>query len=215
MGRAENDSSRVRPAVLFGIAALLLGAVFISLLIISRSLFHVADYYAPLTDAVTKVVFQTSRFHVSFEEAMRDEKGAGEEVWDFLDRADGYARALLEGGESGKERSRPLDDPRLREEAGRIVTGLKVVRSIAMERLIDGEAGGSALDAQFDEAIAALLRHADHVESELRKAVAGEVRTIRLALYTLSGAVVLLAFGIGYILFRYGRVISEAATRSR
>ena len=218
MGPAENNTTLMRPTVLFGIVALLLGGILISLAIISRSLSHVADDYAPLKDATMEIMYQTSRFHVSFEEAIADERGAGvKEAWDFLDRADGYARAMLEGGENDEGRSIALDDPRLKEEIVHVITGLKVVRSIAMERLIDGEASGigSALEAQFDEAIEVLLRHADHVKAELQRSIAGEVRTFRSAMYALSGAVVLLAFVIGYILFRYGRMVADDATRSR
>jgi C4-dicarboxylate-specific signal transduction histidine kinase len=171
---------------------------------------------APLVNAAMEIRLQATSSHLWFEEILSgDSQESMNEVWDHLESAEWYARAMLEGGTNDEGTFYPLEDPALRTEIREILARLGDFRRITTERwnarLVS--AAGTEMDREYDEIFQGFLALAGHVEGQVRDAIDRDVRSFRRTQQALIAGAVLLALLIGAALVRY--ITSQARAEAR
>jgi PAS domain S-box-containing protein len=174
----------------------------------SRTVRHFAVEHSPLMDAAAAIELEATMAHLWFEEIISgDRRESPDDAYRFLDRAEWYALAMLEGKESEEGSYVPLENPLLREEIGHVLRDLAKFREVTEERLrarVDSGAG-TAIDQQYDAIFAELISHAEHVKTALKSTIDEELRIFYWSQRALFASCVALALVAGFVLFRYER----------
>ena len=169
---------------------------------------RMATYNTPLVDAAMEIKYETTAFHLWLEELVQGDSTLGEkEVWEHLEQAKWYARAMLEGGENPEGTYQRLDDPALRDPIEVTLAGLEKMGEVATKRLQQSRVSlaGSTVDQEFDALFVNVLRDADRVEALLQQSISRQVRQYRALGYGLGAAVLVIGVVIGFAFFRFER----------
>jgi PAS domain S-box-containing protein len=167
---------------------------------------RIAEQYAPLVDAAMEIKLEATLAHLWFEEVISgDRTVAIENVWEHLDQAEWYARAMLEGGENSEGIFIPLDDPNLRLGIEHTLEGISAFRTTAHERLeMRSQSGiGSDIDQRIDATFEALLASAEVVEIVLQQVMSRHLQRFHTLQGLLMAVVVLLSAITGVVLHRH------------
>jgi signal transduction histidine kinase len=149
--------------------------------------------YAPLVDAAKEIKFEATTAHLRFEEIIGgDRYGDIGTVWKHLNRADGYANAMLEGSEK----------PEMRREIREVQEKLSEFRNITQKRLEAKEISGPStdIDQRTDAIFSDFIYKADNIESRLRQLITQYLRrfnftyTVLIIVYVLLTVVIATAF---------------------
>lgn len=164
--------------------------------------------YAPLVDAAMEIKLNATTAHLWFEEIISgDHREDIAAVWGYLDEAEWYARAMLEGGVNPEGTFIPLRDPLLRREIEAVLAKQKQFRAIAEERYAvqNGAEIGSDVDQRFDAVFHDFINRSDKVETHLQELMNGDLRSFRRTQAALIAVVVGLACLVGVVLHRFER----------
>ncbi|MBN2583665.1 MAG: PAS domain S-box protein [Planctomycetes bacterium] len=177
---------------------------------------------APQVSATTEIKLQATLGHLWFTEILAgDEQEPIEKVWEHFNAADGYVRAMLDGGETIEgDHLVPLTDAKLREEVATVGRTLADFREITRDHWQhrDIARSGSPLDQECDEAFARFLEQAGRLEAALRKSVEREVTVFRQLQTTSIALTVGLFLLAGYYIhtdYREQKLHEAAVAQSR
>ena len=134
--------------------------------------------YAPLADAVMEIKLKITSGHLWVEEIFSgDPHHTMDEVRGYLDAANWYANAILEGGENATLKFQPLTDEGMRWKIKEVRRKLKQFRKVTEQRFEMGEsaAAGSDIDQLYDLSFNDLLTQADSVETQLHLLMKNEL----------------------------------------
>jgi PAS domain S-box-containing protein len=160
--------------------------------------FRISVLDAPLADAATEIRLGAARAHLWFEEIMSgDTLESMDTVWQNLDRAEWYARAMLEGAEAGDESDTsilPLADVELREQIGRAMALLGEFRDLTGRRYetADGAGAGTDIDQEYDQVFRELGEASDAVKTALKQAILRDREIFHIVQLGLISASILL-----------------------
>ena len=105
---------------------------------------------APLAHATAGIKLKLIGAQLSLEKSIgRDRRENIQDMWRYLDQADWYVRAILEGGKNSKESIAATDDPRLQDVMREILYRLSGFKKVTKERWNAGET--FAIDTQSDQ----------------------------------------------------------------
>ncbi len=192
------------------LGVLLLG--FLAMMVhVYRSASRVGMVYAPLVDAAMEMRLEATTGYLWFEEALSGVPGLTmDEVWRHLDKADWYARAMLEGGKNSEGHYLPLEDAGLRKTTELARTRLGEVRDLLRQRHEQSEPSvvEEALDQRTHLLFQEFAAAADAVETSLQKRVAEELDLLRWILVALvvGGGLVTVWMGRLFRRFEQGRL---------
>ena len=160
--------------------------------------------YTPLIDAAMDIKLETTTAHLWFEEILHgDRHESMETVWDHLDRADWYVKAMLEGGTNHERTFVPLDDMEMRQKILEAQEKLREFRKITQERIekIETSGPGTDVDQYYDTVFSEFIRKADEVEIRLHQVMASDLNRFKTTHAFLLTACLLLVV-VFVILFR-------------
>ena len=139
---------------------------------------QMASRHTPQIDAAMEIKLNAAMAHLWFEEIISgDSNELIEDVWDYLDKSDWYARALLEGDNNREGTFVPLESPTMRRQIESVRKALAKFRLIAEQRFANYEASlpGSGIDQEFDRVFDGFIEEADQVENLLQQSIALEL----------------------------------------
>lgn len=187
-------------------------SMFTALVVSTRLGSEMVKQVVPLQDASMMIKNELGLFNLSIEQSLYVSKTKyGENAWKHLDRAEWYARAMLEGG-SGKEGVySPVQDPQMRRDISRLIEELHRLRVLAEQRLSLGvkAATKSGVENDFSFAFNRAYRLADNVEGSLRHDVASELSEYEAISAGLLVASVVFTILTGATIYMYGRRRTE------
>jgi len=112
--------------------------------------------HEPLLDAVAAITLHATNAHLTGEEFLAGDRDDGTVAWDQLDLAEGYARALLQGGVYRELNLPRITDPAVRGRVEDAMVQLRDLRTLLGRRLAQSSGAGS------DRVVALGLRDAFH-----------------------------------------------------
>jgi len=187
----------------------LLGAMGHVMLIGAR----VGDTYVPLVRAAEEIKLDATLAHLWFEEILSgDRHESMDQVWNGLESARFYARAMVQGAEDGEGVIVPLEDPELRDSIRNVERKLDEFESITGERQRARPSSGSGteIDQAYDAVFGELIALTDDVERELYRAIRRDTRSLRRAQVGVIAGVLLLAILVAVIFFHYMKQREQA-----
>ena len=156
--------------LLTALGLLVLGAMLFSLKIGS----DIAEHYAPHEKAVMEIKLQTALAHLWFEENIRGDNSENiNEVWRHLDKAEWYAKAMLDGGENLEGKIYPLEKSIMRNKVEQALKSLGKIRQMCQKRWETQTQSEtvSRVDQEFDRTFSTFHRNVDQVETAIRQAI--------------------------------------------
>ena len=187
-------------------------SIFLSSLFLSMMIYmlytgnRIITTYEPLIEASKDLKFEATQAHLWFEEIISGDRAENiDSVWQHLDLAEWYAKAMLEGGKKSNYRIIALHDQGLRKEIQQVHKNLTKFRKIAELRYkIQIQSGpGSAVDQEFDQVFRTFITGANRVEVFLHNKIQADLADFRATGLGLLVAATLLAFFISAILLKY------------
>ena len=174
--------------------------------------------YAPLIDAAMDIKLEATTAHLWFEEILSGDRHEDmEAVWNHLDQADWYARAMLEGGTNYEGTFIPLDDAEMRQNILAIRIKLSELKDITEKRLatIETSGSGTGVDQHYDEIFNSFIVDTNETEARLQEIMAQDLRRFRLIQTSLIVVSSLLLFVVGIVFYRFERHRTKDAIKIR
>ncbi len=174
-------------------------------------------------DAVMLIKLEMTTAHLWFEEILAgDRHDSIGSVWQHLDRADWYVRAILEGGQNSEWTFVPASDPEVREGVLRLRPELAEFRDLTEQRYkalgykaLATSESGTEIHRRYHEMFVKIIECADGLESRIQSAQRSQLKAFhRLQALALSVAFLLVIFMV-CVLRRYvaSRKRAEEALR--
>ena len=162
--------------------------------------------YAPLVDATMEIKLEATIAHLWFEEIVTGDRYEElETVWEHLDEADWYAKAMLEGGENPEGIFIPLDNNKMRREIRDVQEKLMAFRDITEKRIAAKETSGigTPIDQHYDKVFRDFFNQADQVETSLQKIMTEDLSRFRYIQVILIAISLLLFLSIIMAFYRF------------
>jgi signal transduction histidine kinase len=154
--------------------------------------------YAPLVDAAMEIKLEATLAHLWFEEIISGDRQEDiATVWERLDQADWYAKAMLEGGKNPEGTFFPLDNAEMRRAITEVRGKLARFRDITKQRLTATQISGAGtqIDQLFDAVFKDFFNKADEVETRLQQVIAQDLGSFRhTQLILIAASLVLFLF---------------------
>ena len=168
--------------------------------------------HAPLVDAAMEIKLEATIAHLWFEEVLSgDLNESMETVFEHLNQAEWYGRAMLEGGQNPEGTFIPLEDAELRREINDVLEKLATFRLLTQKRFSGNE---NAIDRaetnqRFHTTFNTFIDQADNVETKLKQFMARDSRYFRSLQIVLICSCFALALFIGILYYRFDRRRAE------
>lgn len=159
----------------------------------------------PTIEAAEEIKVNGAMAHVWFEEVLSgDTTQSIKEVWYFLDLADWYALALLEGGESIRGRFKPLENEQLRNIVVSMRETLVEFRHYDTIRYAQQSTStpGSDIDILSDAIFLDFIQQADDLKRQIKLHVERSVAQYQYISLSLIVAAIIIASFVNVHLFR-------------
>lgn len=156
---------------------------------------------APRVDAVMEIELEAIAAHLAVEEAMlHDQALQSADFKTHLDRADWFAKALLEGGSNEEGTFLPVRNPAIRREIELLQEKLRALRAASSKRIgaapTDAEAGKEAVQ-KYHTAYAEVATQAKTVETQAKNILASDIRNFYWIQWLLLALCVILWISAG------------------
>jgi len=207
-------SSRHVYFVLAGLTAMILFAVFHSV----RAGVRFSTYHGPLADAAMGIKLDLTTAHLRFEEILGGDRQEGmADVWRYLDMADAYADAMLEGGRTPKGTSLRVRDSDLRAPLEKLRRKLVDFREITAQRYEAWEtySSGPQIDQLYHAKYEELMQLAGEVDDTVREGIRRDMARFWANQMILIAGLLLLSVLSGVTVAKYiaGRKRAEQTLR--
>ena len=169
---------------------------------------QISRTYGPLIDAAMEIELEVTKAHLWFEEIMSGDRHEDLKMgWKHLQRADWYARVMIEGGESEHGKFISLDNGELKEPIARVRDKLESFRSIMKKRIEERQvsAPGSDIDQRVDVVYKDLLEEAGDIEAKMKRIMKKEFAHQQLSQKVLLGISIFLYMVLGAVYLRFNR----------
>ncbi|MFC1672932.1 GGDEF domain-containing protein [Pseudomonadota bacterium] len=173
---------------------------------------RMSERYGPLIDAAMEIKLEATTGHLWFEEILSNDRDADiDDVHRYLDAADWYARAMLEGGSNAEGTFVPLDDVKLRAHIEHVRARLATFREIMEARWERRSSSGprSTLDKDFDLVFSEFIEEADLVETRLQQLTLKAQRTFTFTQAALGFLALVATVLAANIFMRFAREQNE------
>ena len=162
--------------------------------------------YVPLIEAAREIQLDVTTAHLWLEEIVSGDSGEDiDAVYDYMDRAGWYIRAMREGGETEQYTYTPLNDKeiqlRLRDAQGY----LEQFRQVTQRRILQSAGVGSELDVRYDAIYENLMNAMNQIETQLNKITQDDTRVFQVVQVVLVAICAVAFVFIGVVLFRFER----------
>ncbi|MDY6864270.1 MAG: PAS domain S-box protein, partial [Thermodesulfobacteriota bacterium] len=131
--------------------------------------------YTPLIDAAIEIKLQAALAHLWLDEIISDDRQDYiNKVWEHHDKAECYAKAMSEGGETPDRILMPIEDAEISGKLKSIRGKLKEFREVAKKRMgTKGTSGiGTDINRRYDHIFWSFLKEADEVETNFQQIMA-------------------------------------------
>lgn len=138
--------------------------------------------YAPMVNATMEIKLSATTAHLWFEEIISGDRHEEiDVVWEQQERAEWYAKAMLEGGSSPEGTFLPLADAGMRGKISEVHEKLAEFRRIAETRFREQETSGvgTGIDQRYDAVFRDFLHTADEVEILLQRTMVDDLNRFR------------------------------------
>ena len=186
-----------------------LSATLLTIVIVYYSFYsgrEIAQRYTPLVDSTIEIKLEVTRAHLWFEEVISGERIVNiEDVWAYIDKAESFANAMLNGGATEDIKITQLNNPHLRHKIEETLKAIHYFRQIAQQRWASKSTSAinSEIDQQFDLAFLQFKGAADQVEIALHQAIAEDMQEFTFIQELLIALIILLGIAISGFLLRY------------
>jgi len=173
-----------------------------------------------LIQATEEIQLNATSAHLWFEEIMSgDASESIDEVWRYIDAADWYAKAMLEGASNSEGNFYPLKDIELRADIIAVRQALKSFKSIAQQRYINFSESipGSSIDSQLDTVFHDFMQQAELVQTQVQHQINRELRQYRyisMALIFISAIMSILLSNFLYNREKHRAKLLESLTQA-
>lgn len=184
-------------------------ALFIFILFIIFYIFYNAYqmniYHRLLVEASLRVQIEITTAHLWFEEIISGDKNEDmmKDVWSHLERAEWYARVIIEGGEDKEHLYVPLDDPDLKRKITRALKTIATFRNnTKIRQEAPGLAGtGSDIDQEYDAVYQRMMNEVNGVHMILQEKI-NERHVHFLSTGLILILIIIIIVIIGFLKFR-------------
>jgi len=162
--------------------------------------------YAPLVNTAMEIKLEATSAHLWFEEILSgDRQEDMESVWQNINDADWYAKAMLEGGQNSEGIFLVLEDEEMRNDIINVRKKLAEFRIATQKRFEEKEtsAAGTDIDQKYDIIFKDFIQQADIVESRLQQLMIKDLQSFRIIQISLIIMIILFTIFVGIILNRY------------
>lgn len=162
--------------------------------------------YYPLTDASMEMRIEAIIGYLWFEEMLSGDKSKDMgDVLKHLDRADWYAKAMVEGGESEHLRLLPLKESQFDDSIKNLQSQLKRQRELMYRRInaISTSGSGSEIDKVYHTDLENFVNHANKLEMDIKHIMANGYQVFKFIGLGVIACCVFLFSIIGYGFYRY------------
>jgi len=173
---------------------------------------RVMRIYPPLMEATTEIQLSATTAHLWFEEIISGDRHESiNSVWQYLDQADWYAQAMLQGAKNQDNTYILLNDEKMQQTVENIVEKLTEFRIISQKRLVAQKTSmaGTDIDQHYDFIFKTLTEHTAELKQKLKEIMARDLRRFRWTQFFLSLSILILLFYIKIIFSHYTSKISN------
>ncbi|MBN1805382.1 MAG: PAS domain S-box protein [Sedimentisphaerales bacterium] len=186
----ENDNKpNVRGNKKVAIRYVYLLIVFVALIVFASMgyIFYsgnqITEAYVPLVFAAKEIKIHGTNGHLRFEELTGHDRNTGiDEALKYIDLADWYAKAMLDGGQNADGKFIPLHEPRMRQAIIEVRRKISEFRDVTLQRwqIRDTYGIGTEIEQNYHSVFNNLIQQADIVEAELRGLIARELKNFQM-----------------------------------
>jgi len=179
--------------------------------------------YAPLVDAIMEIKYETTLFHLRFEQYLEYlEHGDGPAITKrmaerHLDQSDWYANAMLHGGENEDGTFTPIAGTVLQGAMREVIASLNLLRHTANQREADVKEGLhiSTAGKKLDVILQQVLLQSDKVKTALLQAMNNETLKFQRVLVLLGSVLALFLAVVMVMQYRHALKIRESENEFR
>ncbi|MCU7797909.1 MAG: EAL domain-containing protein [Candidatus Thiodiazotropha sp. (ex Myrtea spinifera)] len=167
---------------------------------------RMATRHSPLIDAANEIKLNATQGHLWFEEILSGDSHEDiDRVWEYLEQADWYALAMLEGGTNSKGVFFPLTDTDMRLHIESVRAALHEFDQVAYQRYLNRQSSppGSDIDQAFDRIFNDFMGKAEHVERLLKHLIDRDLKNFRKMALLLISLSISISMVIAYVLYRH------------
>ncbi|MHC4540828.1 MAG: sensor histidine kinase [Planctomycetota bacterium] len=206
--KAKNSESQTRKNAVLWRTWLLIGFMAAVMFGSMSYIFYVGNHtittHEPLVDASLEFRLECTMAHVRCEEEISgSSQGDMGAVWQHMDNADWYARAMLEGGQGAEGTFLPLDELEMRRTVEEALVELANFRTVTEKRLAEAGAVSGETEQTYHATFANLMGKFDNVETALQQVIRRDLRNFRILQTVLIIVCVLLAVVVGIVVSRF------------
>lgn len=163
-------------------------------------------YYVPLIDASLEMRLEATTAYLWFEELLGGDKSKSmDDILKYLDRAEWYASAMIDGGQSQHIRLLPLEDEAFLSKIQSLQLKLQNQR-ILLGKRVDAKlnAGpGSGIDSEYHATLEEFIIEATNLEMEIKIRMADHFRVFSLISISVVASSIFLFVIISFGFYRY------------
>jgi len=167
---------------------------------------NMTKVHAPLKDAAMEIQLEATTAHLWLEEIISgDGSQSFDDILGHIDHADGYAKAMLEGGQSAEGKFYPLSDPHMRQVISEVSRKLIEFRKITLQRWQTSKTAGigTEIDQQYDVVFKDLRQQADKVKTDHHKMIAGDYESFQIMQMVLIAICLAITVVVGITFSRF------------
>jgi len=169
---------------------------------------RMTTFHAPLVDAAKGIKLEATLAHLWFEEIVSGDRHEHiETVWEHIEQADWYAKAMLNGGTNAKGTYFPLEDVYMRQAINEVRVNLANFYEIAEKRYANRDLSfpGTDSDQEFDKVFDRFMKHADQVETLLQDKIKADLSSFRQSGGVLLLVSMIMSTLVTAVLFRHNK----------
>ena len=165
--------------------------------------------YFPLADASMEMRMEAITAYLWFEEMLGgDESTSFDDILNHLDKADWYAKAMIEGGENDHVKLSATIIPQLHDELKILQGQLEEQRKLLNKRVNDltRSKPGSEIDKVYHSILESFLERSKSFEMSVKGIMAQNYKSLKFIWYAVLACCLILSFFAGSVFYRHERL---------
>lgn len=160
---------------------------------------HMIAVQTPVLDASMEIRLEAAKAHLWFEEIIAGDKNEDiNKVMEYINKADWFAKVMLEGGENSIWTFSPLEDETVRKGVIEIRKEIADFKQITLERWHNRESSGigTDIDQKYDKVFEDLNAKAAKAEIDLQRVLNRQLRNFKIFQGVLIGICILVTITV-------------------
>jgi len=160
----------------------------------------------PQIHASMEIKIKATTAHLWFEEVISGDRSQNiDNVLGYIDHADWYAQAMLEGGQSAEGKFFPLSDPHMRQDITEVRRKLTEFKEITLQRWQATKTSGigTEIDQKYDEVFEDFIQQAGFVETDLQQIITKQLKNFQIVQIILISLCLAITVVVGITFSRF------------